>query len=269
MTFAHLEVAVDGPVGTIWLNRPEKHNALSEDMWADLPVAVRELDRDPSVRVMVVAGRGPSFSVGIDLGMLAGLTPPGRSEAERRQALRAKIKELQATMSAMADCRKPVVAAIHGYCLGAGMDLITACDLRLAAAGAVFSVRETRMGLVADVGTLQRLPRIVTAGHVAELVFTGADIDAARAAEIGLVNRVLPGQDQLMKATRELAEAIAANSPLVVEGIKTVLRAGADQTVEEGLDYVALWNSAYLLSDDLNEAITAHLEKRPPDFRGH
>ena len=268
MTFPHIDLTIDGPVGTVWLNRPEKHNALSEDMWADLPMAMAQLDNDPAVRVIVVGGRGPSFSVGIDLGMLASLSPPGRSEAERRQALRGKIKELQATMSAVASCRKPVIAAVHGYCLGAGMDLITACDLRLAAEGAVFSVRETRMGLVADVGALQRLPHIVSAGYLAELAFTGADIDATRAAEIGLVNRVLPDHEQLMKATNELAEAVAANSPLVVEGIKAVLRAGEGQSVQEGLDYVALWNAAFLLSDDLGEAIAAHLEKRPPDFQG-
>lgn len=268
MGFAHIAIEKDGGVATVWLDRPAKHNALSADMWADLPLAMRQLGDDSTVRVIVVAGRGPSFTVGIDLEMLASLAPEGVSEADRRRQLLHQVKELQGTMSSLADSPQPVIAAIHGYCLGAGLDLITACDIRLAAAGAVFGVRETRMGLVADVGTMQRLPRIVSPGHVAELVYTGTDIDADRAAEIGLVNRVLPDTEALHKAATAMAAEIAANSPLVVQGAKAVLRAGEGRSVQEGLDYVAVWNSAFLLSDDLNEAIAAHIEKRPPDFKG-
>ncbi len=268
MDFAHLQVERDGPVATVWLNRPDKHNALSADMWADLPVAMRALGDDAEVRVVVVAGRGPSFTVGIDLEMLASIAPQGLSEAERRLQILRTVKELQGTMSSLADCPKPVVVAVHGYCLGAGVDLITACDIRLAAVDAVFGVRETRMGLVADVGTMQRLPRIVSPGHVAELVYTGADIDADRAAAIGLVNRVFPDTDSMLKGAADLASAIAANSPLVVQGAKAVLRAGEGRSVQEGLDYVAVWNSAFLLSDDLTEAMTAFAERRPPDFKG-
>jgi enoyl-CoA hydratase len=269
MAFAHIAIDKDGGVATLWLDRPAKHNALSADMWADLPVAVRQLNDDPAVRVIVVAGRGPSFTVGIDLEMLASLAPAGVSEADRRRQILRKVKELQGTMSALADSPQPVIAAIHGYCLGAGLDLITACDIRLAAAGAIFGVRETRMGLVADVGTMQRLPRIISAGHVAELVYTGVDIDADRAAEIGLVNRVLSDSEALHKAAMAMAGEIAANSPLVVQGAKAVLRAGEGRSVQEGLDYVAVWNSAFLLSDDLTEAIAAHIERRPPHFKGH
>jgi enoyl-CoA hydratase len=162
----------------------------------------------------------------------------------------------------------PVVAAVHGYCLGGGVDLVTACDIRLAAEGAVFSVRETRMAMVADVGTLQRLPRLVAPGHVAELVYTGRDIDAARACAIGLVNAVHPDVDALHAAARALADEIAANSPLAVRGAKAVLRAGEGHSVGQGLDHVALWNSAFMESDDLGEAVSAFLEKRPPNFRG-
>ena len=268
MDFDHISVETTGAVATISLNRPDKHNALAADMWADLPVVVSQLAADPEIRVLVVAGRGPSFTVGIDLEMLASIAPRGSSEAERRQHLRHKVKELQTTMSAFADSPKPVIAAVHGYCLGAGIDLISACDIRLAAEGARFGVRETRMGLVADVGTLQRLPRIISPGHVAELVYTGSDIDAHRAKEMGLINQVFPDIDTLMKSTMEMAEAIAANSPLVVQGAKAVLRAGEGRSVQEGLDYVAVWNAAFLLSDDLTEAMAAHIEKRPPRFQG-
>jgi enoyl-CoA hydratase len=148
------------------------------------------------------------------------------------------------------------------------MDLTTACDIRLCSSDAVFSIRETRMGLVADVGTLQRLPAIIGAGHVAELAFTGADIDAARANEIGLVNRVEPDTDSLMASAIDLGQRIADNSPLVLEGVKRVLQANRGRTIEEALDYVAHWNSAYLLSNDLFEATSAFAEKRKPEFSG-
>jgi enoyl-CoA hydratase len=175
---------------------------------------------------------------------------------------------MQATMTSVADCPKPVIAAVHGWCIGGGVDLITACDIRLAAADAVFSVRETRIAIVADVGTLQRLPGIVGDGHVAELAFTGKDVPAARAKEIGLVNDVHPDSAALHTAAHALAAEIAANSPLAVQGTKAVLRASRNRSVADGLDYVAVWNSAFFPSNDLTEAMSAFIEKRPPAFKG-
>lgn len=233
-------------VANLWLDRPEKLNALSIDMWRDLPRAAAELARDAEVRVIVVAGRGPCLTAGIDLDMLSTLAPAGESETARRLALMHRIKELQHTFTSLADCPQPVIAAIHGFCLGAGIDLITACDIRWASADAIFSVRETRMGLVADVGTMQRLPRIVNPGDVAELVYTGADINSTRALEMRLVTRVLPDQPVLWSEVMGLAGAIADNSPLVVQGAKRVLQAGEGRSVAEGLDYVALWNAAFV-----------------------
>jgi enoyl-CoA hydratase len=168
----------------------------------------------------------------------------------------------------VADCPKPVIAAVHGACIGGGVDLITACDIRLASADAYFSVRETKIAIVADVGTLQRLPRLIGRGHVAELAFTGKDVAAGRAERIGLVNEVLPDAGAVQEAARAMAAEIAANSPLAVMGTKAVLAACADRSVDEGLDYVAVWNAAFLASDDLTEAMGAFLEKRPPAFTG-
>ena len=268
MGYEHIEVERRHSIGVIWLNRPDKRNALSADMWADLPKAAGELAADTQIRVIIVAGRGQAFTVGIDLAMLGSMEPDGASDTDRRMKLYQSIRRLQNTFTSLAECPQPVIAAIHGYCLGAGIDLITACDIRLASADAIFSVRETVMGLVADVGTLQRLPRILSPGHLAELVYTGAAIDAPRAAEIGLVNRVYPDQEQLLEAALDLAGKIATNSPLAVQGAKAVLRASKDRTIAEGLDYVALWNAAFLMSDDLNEALAAFIEKRDPQFRG-
>ncbi|MDE3087088.1 MAG: crotonase/enoyl-CoA hydratase family protein [Acidobacteriota bacterium] len=263
---------------TLWLDRPEARNAMGPAFWDELPRAMAELSADDGVRAVVVAAKGPHFSVGLDLKALSEMIPsatPGGgngagrpSMAARATAARAGILRMQQSVTAVADCPKPVVAAVHGYCIGGGVDVISACDIRLASAEAVFSVRETKVAIVADLGSLQRLPRIIGAGHVAELAFTGKDIDAGRARDIGLVNDVLADRDALYEAAHALAGEIAANSPLAVQGTKAVLRACADRSVAEGLDYVATWNAGVLQSEDLVEAMSAFLEKRPPEFRG-
>ena len=175
---------------------------------------------------------------------------------------------LQNAITAVAQCPKPVVAAVHGYCIGGGVDLIAACDIRLSSADAVFSVREAKMAIVADLGSLQRLPSIINAGHLAELAYTAKDITAERAKEIGLVNDVTGDADGVLKAARALAAEIAANSPLAVQGTKAVLAANEGRTVAQGLEYVATWNAGQLASHDLTEAVTAFMEKRQPKFTG-
>ena len=266
--YQHIEVENRGHIGSIWLNRPEKKNALSADMWADIPSAVADLDDEESIRVIVLAARGSAFCVGIDLGMLAGLQPSEESAADNNRRVYEKVKELQETASAFSATPKPVVAAVQGWCLGAGMDLITACDLRLASEDAVFSIRETRLGLVADTGVLQRLPAIVGAGTTAQMAYTADDFDAHWALERGLVNAVHPDLDAVHKAAFETAERIAFHSPLVIQGIKRVLAAADGRTVDEALDYVAQWNAYHLMSNDLIEAVSSFMEKRDPDYTG-
>lgn len=268
MGYEHLEVEQDGNVATLWLNRPEKLNALSEDMWVDIPMAVADLNDDETVRVIIIAGRGTAFTVGIDVNMLASIQQAGPSPAAGNMRIYKEVKRLQGTVNCLAGTPKPVLAAVHGYCLGAGTNLVSACDIRLAAANALFSIRETRIGLVADIGALQRLPAIVGSGVTAEMALTGADYDAVWAKERGLVSDVYPDQGALMSAAGELAQTIAANSPLVVQGIKRVLAANDGRTIEEALDFVAQWNSSFLMSNDLMEAIAAFMEKRDPDFTG-
>ncbi len=267
-----ISLEVTGHVATLWLNRPEARNALGSAFWRDLPLACRAVGANDDARVLVVAAKGPHFSVGLDLKEFGGTF--ARSEkAISKAASNAKtyddIRTLQASINALADLEIPVIAAVHGYCIGGAIDLISACDIRLASVDAIFSVRETKVAIVADLGTLQRLPRIVSAGHVAELAFTGKDIDASRAAQIGLVNSVVEGSgDEVVAAASQLANEIAANSPLAVRGTKAVLAANDGRTVDEGLDFVARWNTMYLASNDLIEAMTAFIEHRPPTFRG-
>jgi enoyl-CoA hydratase len=211
--------------------------------------------------------------VGLDLKALGGvLSAAGgggsSSGAARALGARQDILRLQASITSVAQCPKPVIAAVHGYCIGGGVDLIAACDIRLASADAIFSVREAKVAIVADLGSLQRLPAIVGAGHVAELAFTGKDISAERAREIGLVNHVAVDAEAVRQAAGEMANEIAANSPLAVQGTKAILTANEGRTVAEGLDYVATWNAGMLGSDDLVEAMTAFMERRAPTFTG-
>jgi enoyl-CoA hydratase len=270
-----LDVDIDGAVSVVWLDRPEARNAMGPELWNDLPRAMAVVSDDPAVRAVVLAARGPDFSAGLDLkaahgGGVArsatGERPP--SMASRAAAARREILRLQASLTAVADCPKPVIAAVHGHCIGGGVDLIAACDIRLASADAVFSVREAKMAIVADLGSLQRLPGIIGRGHLAELAFTGRDIDADKALRIGLVNDVLPDADATVAAAHCLADEIAANSPLAVQGTKEMLRSADRREVAQGLERVATWNAGFLQSDDLVEAMTAFLEKRLPDFKG-
>jgi enoyl-CoA hydratase len=263
-------------VATVWLDRPEARNAMGEDLWRDLPRAMEVVGQDPDVRVVVVAAKGPHFSVGLDLKELGGILTgaadagaPKPSGAARARAARADVLRLQASITAVANCPKPVIAAVHGYCIGGGVDLIAACDIRLASADAVFSVREAKVAIVADLGSLQRLPSIIGAGHVAELAYTGKDISAQRAKEIGLVNEVAADAESLLQMAHGMAGEIAANSPLAVQGTKAILTANEGRTVAQGLEYVATWNAGMLKSDDLAEAMTAFIERRAPKYTGH
>ena len=265
-----------GHVATLWLDRPEALNAMGSDFWNDLPLAINELSCDSEIRCIVIAAKGKHFSVGLDIkemgaALMAGGHGSGSDapEAEKKNAgTYAMIRRLQDSVSSVEKCPKPVIAAIHGYCIGGGVDLIAACDIRLASSDAVFSVREAKIAIVADIGSLQRLPKIIGMGHVKELAYTGMDITAARAAEIGLVNHAQGDRHAVLAEAHNLAEEIAANSPLAVEGTKAVIDAGDGKTVDEGLEFVAQWNSIHLASNDLQEAMIAFMEKRPPKFTG-
>jgi enoyl-CoA hydratase len=256
MTYDVFEVETRDGVSTLWLANPARRNAMGPAFWDELPQAMAML--------------GDHFTVGLDLaGMASTLAggEPSSGAAARMRAL-GEIARLQRSITAVADCPKPVVAATHGWCIGGGIDLITACDVRIASACTRFSVRETRMAIVADVGTLQRLPGIVGRGVAAELTLTGDDFDAERARAIGLVNAVHPDAAATQRAALDMAARMAANSPLAVQGTKRVLRYCEGKSVEDGLAFVATWNAAFLESDDLREAMTAFFEKRPPRFTG-
>jgi enoyl-CoA hydratase/carnithine racemase len=188
-------------------------------------------------------------------------------EARTRENLRNLILDLQDTLTSLERCRKPVLAAIHGACVGGGVDLIACADMRYCAADASFSVKEIDLGMVADVGSLQRLPKLIGDGMVRELAYTGRTFSAAEAQQLRLVNRVFDSRDALLTGVREIASTIAAKSPLSVRGVKEMITYARDHSVADGLNYVATWNAAMLMSNDLQEAMMSHMGKRKPSFK--
>lgn len=271
MSYAAFDVHHADGVAEVTLKGPGKGNAMGPDFWRECPEVFRALDADESVRVIVLRGSGKAFSYGLDLmamaGELGGLIAGAPGAAERERLLEV-IAAMQAGPDAAARCKKPVVAAVHGWCIGGGLDLAAACDVRLCSSTARFSLREVKVGMVADIGSLQRLPWIIGEGATRELAFTGKDIDAGHALRIGLVNEVFDDDDALFEGARRLAADIAKNPPLVVQGIKRVMNARIQSAIDEGLRQVATWNAAFLPSEDLAEAIAAFAEKREPSFRG-
>lgn len=270
-TYESLTVDVDGHVAQVTLTGPGKGNAMGPAFWAELPVAFAALDADPAVRAIVLTGSGRNFSYGLDLAAMGDTLGPMMADgalAKPRADFHARLKTMQQSITAVADCRTPVIAAIAGWCIGGGVDLISAVDIRYASADAKFSVREVKLAIVADVGSLARLPLILSDGHLRELALTGKDIDATRAEKIGLVNDVFADAEATLAAAHDTAREIAANPPLVVQGVKDVLDEQRTAAVAASLRYVAAWNSAFLPSKDLTEGITAMFAKRPPEFTG-
>ena len=264
-----LAVEVKDNVAQVTLLGPGKGNAMGPAFWAEMPAVFAELDADPEVRAIVLTGSGRNFSYGLDLIAMGNTLPSeGGGSARPRSHFHTTVKKLQQSITAVADCRTPTIAAVHGWCIGGGVDLISAVDIRYASAEAKFSVREVKLAIVADVGSLARLPYIISDGHLRELALTGKDIDAARAEKIGLVNEVLPDPEACLAAAHATAAEIAANSPLTVRGVKDVLDEQRVDDVAASLRYVAAWNSAFLPSRDLKEAMSAMFEKRAPEFTG-
>ncbi|WP_313026424.1 crotonase/enoyl-CoA hydratase family protein [Pseudomonas lopnurensis] len=254
-------------IAQVVINRPEKINAMNADFWSEIIDIFDWIDATDEVRVVVLSGAGQHFSSGIDLQLLAQAGSQLGSDVGRNaEQLRRKILALQASFNAVDNCRKPVIAAIQGYCLGGAIDLISACDMRYSTTDARFSIKEIDMGMAADVGTLQRLPRIIGDGMMRELAFTGRTIDGEEARAIGLVNRTYADRQAMMEAVLGLAGDIAGKSPVAIRGTKEMIRYMRDHRVDDGLEYVATWNAAMLQSADLKVAIAAHMSKQKPDF---
>ncbi len=271
----YIRVERRGPIAEVVLNRPDKLNAMPFELFYEIRTAFEGIEADDSIRSVVVWAEGRIFTAGLDLAAAmgpflgtAGGNGAKASLAAKNLRLYRTIKELQDCFTAIERCRKPSIAAVHGKCIGGGVDLVTACDIRLCSADASFSIYETKIAIVADVGTLQRITPIVGKGMAREMAFTGGFIGADRALRCGLVNEVYADKDALLSGARALAKNIAANSPLAVQGTKSVLNYSDEHSTDEGLEYVAQWNSSFFQSNDIVEALNAFTEKRPADFKG-
>ncbi|WP_290868106.1 crotonase/enoyl-CoA hydratase family protein [Aquabacterium sp.] len=265
-----LRLTLADGIATVTLNRPDKANAMNGPMWQEIRTAMVWVDATPQARVAIIEGVGKHFTSGIDLSLMMGLQAQIKDECDgrMREKLRRLILDLQDTLSSIERCRKPVLAAIHGACVGGGIDLIACTDMRYASADASFSIKEIDIGMVADVGTLQRLPKLLGGqGMVRELAYTGRRVDAAEAREIGLVNRVFGDREALRAGVREVAASIAAKSPLSIRGTKEMLNYARDHSVADGLNHVATWNAAMLMSGDLMAAMMASMARQVPQFK--
>ena len=261
-----IKVEKKGHIASVIMNNPDKLNAMTFDFFLNMVEVFNDIDKDPEIRAAIIKGEGRCFTAGIDIMSLAGLVES--KGADSRENLRKIILKGQQSNNAVVQCRKPVIAAIHNHCIGGGIDLICACDIRLASEDAVFSVRETKLGVIADLGTIQRLPDIVGEPWARELIFTGQDFSAKKALEINLVTHMYETKEELFTAADKLASSIAENSPLTIMGIKDTMRFTRTNGIEAGLEYVAQKNAAQLMNEDLMEAITALMEKRKPLFKG-
>lgn len=267
MELTTLLLTIENHVAQLRFNRPRRANALNQTAWDELKSVFETLDEDDSVRVIMLSGEGKHFCSGIDLELLmnvAGLTET--CEGRKREKLRRQILALQAPINAIEQCSKPVIAAIHGGCIGGGVDIAAACDMRYCTEDAYFSIREIDMGMVADLGTLQRLPRLIPQGTLREMAFTGRPVFGPEAERIGLVNKAFETSEKMQESVAEVARQIATKSPLSIRGTKHILNHSRDHSVADGLDYMATWNAAMLLSNDLTEAFQATMQKREAKF---
>ena len=264
-------VEVAEHVASLVLSRPDELNTMSRDFWVELGEVLEEINKNSEVRVVVMSSTGKHFCAGMDLSAFSNGVdniPDGKKPDHARigEAVYRVAKELQGYISSLEKIRVPVIAAIQGGCIGGAVDLVTACDIRLASKDAFFCIQEINIGMAADVGTLQRLPKIIPDSKMREMAYTGRRMYADEAKETGLVSDTYESQDEMLTAANELAKVIASKSPVAIYGLKAVMNYSRDHSVSEGLEYNALWSGAMLSQKDMTEAITANMEKRDATF---
>ena len=272
MGYECFEVEIDKKIAHVRMNRPQRSNSMIPAFWHELPQITEELSASGSVRAMVLSGEGKHFCSGMDLEVFGNNEAISGSEqsrghrSRRNERFRSTALKLQESFTAMERARMPVLAAIQGACVGGGIDMITACDMRYATENAFFSIQEINIGMTADVGTLQRMPKLVPEGIVRELAYTGRRWTAQEAKEAGFVNELYPDESTMIDAVLGIAAEIASKSPMAVWGTKQTMHYTRDHNISDGLEYIANWNAAMFDTDDMAEAFTAQMEKRSPDF---
>lgn len=245
-------------LGLLWLERPSKSNAFGPEFFEQLPKRVAELESHEQVNVIVIASSSQNFSSGLDLEAASRLL----TEIDNSPQPLDRIGQLQASFTSLAQCKKPVIAAISGACIGAGLDLAACADIRLCSSDAIFSLRETKLSMVADLGSLQRLPSIISRGHLAEIAYSGLDFSAQKALEIGLINKIFTDRSDLISGAITLAQRIADNSPSAVQGVKLALNSIYNEDLDRGLRLVAELNLHQLQSDEVRQKLQRLLDNK-------
>ncbi|MFL2776206.1 MAG: crotonase/enoyl-CoA hydratase family protein [Gammaproteobacteria bacterium] len=273
MNYESFKYTSEEGVGHLILDKGEDLNKMTMNFWYELPRILDEIDKDASLRVLILSSTGKHFCAGMDLKNFGTLG----NDAEKKtnvpdkarigESLYRVAKELQDMLSKLEKLRIPVLAGIQGGCIGGGLDLVTAADMRFASKDAFFCIQEVNIGMAADIGTLQRLPRVIPEGKVRELAYTGRRMPAGEALEAGLVNKVYESHEEMVSGLKEMAAVIASKSPLAVYGTKAILNFSRDHTIAEGLEYNALWSGAMLPQEDMAEAMMSNIEKREPEFK--
>ncbi len=266
-------VEIVDQIAHVILNRPEKRNSMNPAFWDELPAIIDDIDAHSKARVIVISSTGPHFTAGIDVTAFSEgselLDSAETSDfVERQQGARFydTVTALQKSFSCLENCRIPVLAAIQGGCIGGGVDLVTACDMRYATQDAFLTIFETNIGMTADVGTFPRLVKLIPEGFVREMAYTGRRVSADEAQAVGLVNRVYPDHESLLAGVMEIAAEIAAKAPLAVYGCKRIINYARDHNTSDGLDYIGIWNASMLHLDEIREAMTANKEQRQGRF---
>jgi enoyl-CoA hydratase len=274
MSHRCFDVSVKDRIAHIVMSRPEKRNSMIPEFWDELPRIVQEIDDEARARVIVISSTGPHFSSGLDVTAFApdaglgGLAGAEAARARRQAGARfyQMVRHMQRTFTCLEECRLPVLAAIQGGAIGGGVDLVTACDMRYATEDAFLTIFEINIGMTADVGTFPRIVKLLPEGVVRELAYTGRRMPASEAQALGLVNRVYPGQQQMLDGVMEVAREIASKPPLAVYGCKRMINYARDHSTADGLDYIGIWNASMLQPEEMAEAMRANAEKRPGDF---
>lgn len=269
MSYDNFKVTITDYVARIAFNRPDKSNALDHKAWEEMKIIFDDLSRNSDVRCVILSGEGKHFCAGIDLSLLMDITRYEDIDCEgrKREKLRDFIYFLQDAITSIEKCRKPVLAAIHGACIGGAVDIIAACDIRYCTEDAYFSIKEVDMGLVADIGTMQRLPKIINPGIMAEMAYTGRKMAGTEAQAVALVTRAYTDKETLMSEVINIASNIATKAPIVIRGTKEILLYTRDHSVEESLRYMGTFNSAYLMNEDIKEAMRAQMMRDTPVFK--
>ena len=270
MTLNHFTLSIQNKVAHLAINRPEKANSLHQAAWEELRDALQYCDKTPDVHCIVLSGNGDKiFSAGIDLNMLMSTQDLVNDDCEgrKREKFRGFLLDFQDILTTSEKISKPILSAIHGGCIGGALDIVCATDMRYCTADAYFVIKEIDLGMVADLGTLQRLPKLISDGLTRELAYTGRKLLAHEAKESGLVNRVFETKEQMLKEVIDIAETIATKSPLSIRGTKRNIVFARDHSVTESLEYMANWNAAMFYSNDLMEAFKARMTKEKPEFK--